>query len=208
MAHFLDLNQLLCAQTVCFARYFAQLHLLFGRRDFMQVSRRNMNGLRWLTLQRKTADIRQLSEPYLQKALHRKKNLHSIHSSYSRPNDSSRYGEGKKTGLTLTIYPPGPCRLLSMDWHLSWHKSAALPAGRFGAWSMVPQKNATHPGSQKVPRRPPYAIPLAAICNPVGHHMQSRRPPYGIPSAAICNPAGRHMQSRRPPYGIPSAAKC
>ena len=32
-----------------------------------------------------------------------------------------------------------------------------------------------------------------------GRHMQSRRPPYAIPPAAICNPAGCHMQSRRPP---------
>ena len=58
---------------------------------------------------------------------------------------------------------------------------------------MVAQKNATHPGSQKVPRWPPYGIPLAAICNPVGRHMQSRRPPYAISPAAIWNPAGRQV---------------
>ena len=36
---------------------------------------------------------------------------------------------------------------------------------------MVPQKNATHPGSQKVPRRPSYAIPPAAIWNPAGRQV-------------------------------------
>ncbi len=33
----------------------------------------------------------------------------------------------------------------------------------------------------------------AAICNPVGRHMQSRWPPYGIPPAAICNPVSRQV---------------
>ena len=37
------------------------------------------------------------------------------------------------------------------------------------------------------------SIPLAAIWNPAGRHMQSRRPPYGIPLAAICNPVGRQV---------------
>ena len=58
---------------------------------------------------------------------------------------------------------------------------------------MVPQKNATHPGSQKVPRRPPYGIPPAAIWNLAGRHMESRWPPYAIPSAAIWNPACRQV---------------
>ena len=49
--------------------------------------------------------------------------------------------------------------------------------------------------------RPPKGVPPGLL-------MESRRPPYGIPLAAICNPVGRHMQSRRPPYAIPPAAKC
>ena len=39
----------------------------------------------------------------------------------------------------------------------------------------------------------PKGASLAAICNPVGRHMQSRWPPYGIPPAAICNPVGSQV---------------
>ena len=184
MAHFLDLNQLLCAQTVCFARYFAQLHLLFGRRDFMQVSRRNMNGLRWLTLQRKTADIRQLPEPYLQKALHRKKTLHSINSSCSRPNDSSRYGEGKKQALLWRYIRQA--RAGYFLWIGIWADTDQLPCrpgdSERGLWFLKKTRLIRAPkrclaGRQMESRRPPYAIPPAAICNPVGRHMEFRRPP-------------------------------
>lgn len=37
--------------------------------------------------------------------------------------------------------------------------------------------------------RLPKGAPLAAIWNLAGRHMESRRPPYAIPSAAKCQPA-------------------
>ena len=144
-----------------------------------------------MTLQRKTADIRQLPEPYLQKALHRKKNLHSINSSYSRPNDSSRYGEGKNRPYFGDISArPVPVTFYGLASELTQVRCFAGQEIRSMAHGFSENRDSL---------RPPKGVPPACLWNPAGRQMESRRPPNGIPLAAICNPVGRHMQSRRPP---------
>lgn len=138
------------------------------------VSRRNMNNLTRLTMRRKTADIRQLPDPSLQRPLHRGKKrtqklivLSSLwwSSVWRRGNDRLRLSDlPVKSLLILFLWISNRTDTALL---LCWPGDS-----EHGSWFLwIPRLIAA-------PKRRPADL-----------LMESRRPPYATPSAPKCQPA-------------------